>query len=96
MARAILQSAGTDLQFNLCGIAQRELASASHSNIICTPERVAGEQKSRKAEERAVHKSCAACGAACERTSAKFKIIYACVKRVINIKAKKGRREACV
>jgi hypothetical protein len=53
-ARAILQAAGTDLQFNLCGIAQRELASASHSNIIFTPARVAGEQKSKKGEERSL------------------------------------------
>jgi hypothetical protein len=34
--------------------------------------------------------SCAACGAACKRTSAKFKIINACVKRVSNLKEKGG------
>ena len=37
-----------------------------------------------------MHKSCAACGAACERTSAKFTIIYACVKRVSNITKREG------
>ena len=37
-----------------------------------------------------MHKSCAACGAACERTTAKFTIIYACVKRVSNITKREG------
>jgi hypothetical protein len=44
----LLGCGGENLQFNLCGIAQRELASASHTNINFTPACVAGEQKAKR------------------------------------------------
>ena len=49
----LLGCGGENLQFNLCGIAQCELASASHTNINFTPACVAGEQKAKRGRREA-------------------------------------------